>query len=73
VREVYIISRENADLWVDITETIEAKIAALREHASQVGDRQDEVAKWVREGAQRTAEGHGMQYAEGYKYVRLRT
>jgi LmbE family N-acetylglucosaminyl deacetylase len=72
VREVYIISRENADLWVDITETIELKIAALREHASQVGDRQDEVEKWVREGAQRTAEGHGMRYAEGYKYIRLR-
>lgn len=71
VSEVYIISRENADVWIDISETIATKVAALHEHASQVGDREDEVEKWVREGAQRVAEGRDMQYAEGFKYIKL--
>jgi LmbE family N-acetylglucosaminyl deacetylase len=71
VREVYVISRENADVWIDISETIDTKIAALHEHVSQVGDRKDDVAKWVREGAQRLAEGHDMQYAEGFKHIKL--
>jgi LmbE family N-acetylglucosaminyl deacetylase len=72
VREIYIISREHADVWIDISDTIDQKIAALREHASQVGDRAEEAETWVREGAQRVAEGHGMDYAESFKYVRLR-
>jgi LmbE family N-acetylglucosaminyl deacetylase len=71
VREVYIISRDNADLWVDISPTLETKIQALYEHASQIRDRRDEVAGWVREGAQRQAEGHDLEYAEGFKYVKL--
>jgi LmbE family N-acetylglucosaminyl deacetylase len=71
VREIYIVSRENADTWVDISETIDQKIAALKEHASQIGDRQSEVEKWVREGAQRMAETQDMQYAEGFKYIKL--
>jgi LmbE family N-acetylglucosaminyl deacetylase len=71
VREVYIMSRDNADVWVDIGDTIETKIAALHQHATQIGSRQDEVEKWVREGAQRQAEGHGMEYAEGFKYIKL--
>jgi LmbE family N-acetylglucosaminyl deacetylase len=71
VREIYIVSRENADTWVDISETIDQKIEALKEHASQIGDRQSEVEKWVREGAQRMAETQDMQYAEGFKYIKL--
>lgn len=73
VGEVYIISRENADVFVDIGDTIDTKIAALYEHASQVGDRKDQVAEWVRDGARRMAEGQPMEYAEGFKYVKLRT
>lgn len=71
VREVYIFSRENADTWIDIGDTIETKIAALYEHDTQVGDRRELVAKWVREGAQRTAEGQEMEYAEAFKLIRL--
>jgi LmbE family N-acetylglucosaminyl deacetylase len=71
VREVYIISRDNADTWVDIGETIETKIQALQRHETQIGDRRDEVEKWVREGARRLAEGKEMEYAEAFKYVKL--
>lgn len=71
VREVYITSRENADLWIDISETIDVKIAALHEHVSQIGDRKAEVDGWVRDGARRVAEGQDMEYAEAYKFVKL--
>jgi LmbE family N-acetylglucosaminyl deacetylase len=64
VREVYIVSR-------DIGDTIETKIRALYRHESQVGDRKDEVARWVRDGARRLAEGKEMEYAESFKYVKL--
>jgi LmbE family N-acetylglucosaminyl deacetylase len=72
VSEVYMMSYENADVWIDISETIDVKIAALREHVSQIGNRADQVESWVREGAVRQAEGRDMQYAEGYKYIKLR-
>ena len=72
VRHVYIISGEHADVFVDITETIETKIAALYEHVSQVGDRKEELATRVRERAAHLADGRGMQYAEAFKYVRMR-
>jgi LmbE family N-acetylglucosaminyl deacetylase len=71
VREVYITSRDNADLWIDISETIDLKVAALHQHVSQIGDRHDQVDGWVREGAARVAEGQDMEYAESYKYIKL--
>ena len=35
VREVWVMSHPSANRWVDITETLPAKVAALRSHASQ--------------------------------------
>jgi LmbE family N-acetylglucosaminyl deacetylase len=72
VHHVYIISGEHADVFVDVSATIDTKIAALDEHASQVGDRKEELAARVRERAAERAEGRGMAYAEGFKYVRMR-
>ena len=72
VRHVYVISGDHADVFVDIADTIDTKIAALYEHDSQVGDRKEEVAVRVRERAARLGEGHGLRYAEGFKYVRMR-
>ena len=71
VREVYVISRESADVWVDIADTLETKIAALYEHVSQVGERRELVASWVREGAARTAEGRELESAESFKFIKL--
>lgn len=72
VREIYIISRDNADVWIDIGETIDVKIQALYEHRSQIRDRHAEVAERVREWARLGGEAHGFEFAEGFKYVRLR-
>ncbi|MEJ7653811.1 MAG: hypothetical protein WKH64_10980 [Chloroflexia bacterium] len=69
VREVYITGTDTPDCWVDTTDTIDKKIASLRKHFSQVGDRDFE--KGVRERAAEVAEGHDMQYAEAFKLFEL--
>jgi LmbE family N-acetylglucosaminyl deacetylase len=59
------------DTYVDITGTIDTKLAALVEHRSQEGEA---AAPWVRERAEELASqsGHGYAYAEGFKAFRLK-
>jgi LmbE family N-acetylglucosaminyl deacetylase len=79
VQEVYVGSWTNADVWVDITSTIERKLAALMQHVSQVSGDASEVETWVRDRARRAAEQarasgqseDGMEYAEAFKYFKL--
>jgi LmbE family N-acetylglucosaminyl deacetylase len=67
VYKVYVTSWERADAWVNISDTIDLKIAALREHKSQMGDW--DPAESVRKWAAERASGKEMAYAEGYKIV----
>jgi LmbE family N-acetylglucosaminyl deacetylase len=50
VHAVYIAWAEPRDTWVDITDTIDLKIAALKRHASQMGDWDptDMIREWAR-------------------------
>ncbi|MFQ5814421.1 MAG: PIG-L deacetylase family protein [Anaerolineae bacterium] len=71
VREVYIRGALSPNLWVDISDTIELKIAALKEHESQVS----RIQGWeerVRARAQQAAAGHDMTYAESFRRIILR-
>ena len=71
VREVYIRGAPSPNLWVDISDTMELKIAALKKHESQVG----RVKGWeerVRSRAQQAAKGQDMAYAESFKRIVLR-
>ncbi len=38
VRQVYVFGNDEPNPWVDITGSIEQKIAALKQHASQMED-----------------------------------
>ena len=69
VKRVYIHGSEKPDTWVDITNTLDIKIAALKEHASQLGDW--DPAKMIREWAEEEAKEQDMQYAEAYKVMIL--
>jgi LmbE family N-acetylglucosaminyl deacetylase len=68
VKEVYISGAEKPNLYVDITATLERKIAALRCHKSQLdpGD-----GKWIRDWAAESGKAAGLAYAEGFRVMKL--
>jgi LmbE family N-acetylglucosaminyl deacetylase len=70
VRRLYIHGSEHPNTWVDITETMELKIQALQQHASQIDP--NEVGKWMTEWAEADAKDHGMKYAESFRVMILR-
>jgi LmbE family N-acetylglucosaminyl deacetylase len=70
VRRLYIHGTEHPNTWVDITDTMELKIQALQQHASQIDP--NEVGKWMTEWAEEDAKDHGMKYAESFRVMVLR-
>ena len=69
VKRLYLHGPEKPDTWVDITGTIDTKLAALKKHASQLGDWDPE--KMIREWAAEEGKEKGMAYAEAYKVMIL--
>lgn len=69
VRKVYAHVWDKADVFINIEDTIDIKVAALRAHKSQMKDWDPEPM--IKEWASDTARGKEMQYAEGFKVVTL--
>jgi LmbE family N-acetylglucosaminyl deacetylase len=69
VDELWLWSNGNANTWVDVEETLELKIEALREHKSQIEewDPTEMIHQWAR----RSGAGQLMEYAEAFRVVRL--
>lgn len=69
VKRVFIHGSDKPDIFIDITDTIETKIAALKEHKSQVGhwDVSERMKEWARE----EAKGHGVEYVESFRMMIL--
>lgn len=75
VADVYLAAPDQANHWIALSEEdAAAQIAALREHASQVGDWDFEpmVREFLR-GAAEQARAHGVdcELAEGFRLIRL--
>lgn len=69
-RKVYVnIWGDHADAYVNIEDTIEIKIEALRAHKSQMGDW--DPSSQVREWSASTAKGKEMAFAEAYRVITL--
>jgi LmbE family N-acetylglucosaminyl deacetylase len=81
VHAVYVSSTVAPDTWVDVTETIDAKIAALSAHRSQLGDRDIAplILGWAMDAARqaparKAAGGKGPRrpkHAEAFRVMRL--
>ena len=70
VAELYLWSTNEANQIVDISDTLDRKIAALEHHASQFRDFA-ETAKWLRRRAEELGERAGYRAAEGFRRVML--
>ncbi len=65
VRELWIMDRQNADQYVDVTDHIETAVAALRAHASQVSP--EDADRYLRGWRSEIGAEVGFQYAEAFK------
>jgi LmbE family N-acetylglucosaminyl deacetylase len=69
VRKIFATAWSDADTYINIADTLEIKIAALRAHASQMKDW--DPAEMITRWASESARGKEMPYAEGYRVVTL--
>jgi LmbE family N-acetylglucosaminyl deacetylase len=65
VRQVLIAGVDHPNLWVDVADTFEIGLRALRCHASQVGDRAD-LEEQLRDRAARAGEAAGIGLAQAF-------
>ena len=64
-KEVLICGTQDPNYYLDITDTIDTKLAALRCHKSQVGDR-PQFGEMLRERARMSAEGQDYELGEAF-------
>jgi len=73
-REMYLFGTQAPNFWVDVTETIDLKIEALRQHKTQLGDRVEppwleEFARRIKDWASMSGRQAGVKYAEAFHKV----
>lgn len=69
VNHVYIATRTDPNCIIDIADTIETKIEALRQHESQLGDW--DPADWIRQRAAEVGSQVGFRFAESFRRMTL--
>jgi LmbE family N-acetylglucosaminyl deacetylase len=70
VLDVFLIFSDQPNYWVDISGTVDKKIAALKEHKSQIAD-MDELPNRIYERGRSAAEHVSFEYAETFRRVQL--
>jgi len=65
---LYLFWSNEPTVRVDVTASIDRKIAALREHASQIQD-PDKIDGWIRESAGQHGKRIGTEAAEGFRLI----
>lgn len=70
IRDIYLASPVDPNLRVDIEHVLERKIAAMREHTSQIAD-PERTGEFLREFARMAAAGSRYEYAEAYHFIRF--
>jgi LmbE family N-acetylglucosaminyl deacetylase len=69
VSEIWLFATHKADHWVDVEPFWEQKLAALKDHASQIdpANAEDDLREW----SARWAEGGPYQLAEAFRRIKL--
>ncbi len=70
VRHIYLFGTDDANEWVDIADTLETKVEALKRHRTQMHE-PEKLLDRLKEWAARMAEGHDLQYAEAFCHVEM--
>lgn len=68
VNRIYFFGTADPNTWIDISETIETKIEALRAHKSQVAEFED-IGAWVKERFGQFGNAKGVAYAEIFRHL----
>jgi LmbE family N-acetylglucosaminyl deacetylase len=71
VSELWLSGTLEPDTWVDITNWVDKKAAALACHTSQVGEGGEWLRQVVRERAEEAGQGSGLGLAEAFRKVVL--
>jgi LmbE family N-acetylglucosaminyl deacetylase len=71
VSAAYLSGTLEPDVWVDISNTVEAKVAAVECHQSQFAEADGWVATAVRQRAEEEGRRAGVRFAEGFRRLRL--
>lgn len=71
VNAVYLSGTLEPDVWVDISETVDVKAAAIACHSSQVGENGEWLRGAVRQRAEDAGKWASVPFAEAYRLLRL--
>ena len=66
VLEIYTTMTENPDIIIDISDSVQYKINALKEHKSQIGD-PEALEQRILNNTSELAKAHGLNHAEGFR------
>jgi len=72
VREMWFWAAEEPNYRLDITDTLDVKMAALACHQSQVGDIPPEMRNRMKDFARMNAEGEDFEYGEAFYRIQMR-
>jgi len=70
VKDVYLFGTEHPDFWVDISETLEVKLQAVRCHESQ-GLTAPQIQERIRNRASEVGRARGYLFGEGFKKLAM--
>jgi len=71
VHEIYLFGSEENNIWIDIGQTIELKIAALKCHNSQYENWED-LSEDIRESARNQGSNQNLPFAEAFRYLNIK-
>jgi len=71
VHGVYVRTEDGMNTWIDVSDTIESKIKALREHHSQLDDNKG-LEDMIRQRHADAGKDHGLAYAESFRVIKLK-